>query len=110
MKASYWHKGESIDYKNTTSSKIEALTVVSLATRIGIAGTDINPSDTGAVHVEGVYKMKKAASEEITLGASVYYDESNKCITSTSDSNIPAGYAVEASASSNGYVYVKLLG
>lgn len=110
MKASYWHKGESIDYKNTTGVKIEALSVVNLTTRVGVAGTDINPSDTGSVHVEGVYKMKKAASEDIALGASVYYDESEECVTTTSDSNIPAGYAVEASSASNEYVYIKLLG
>ncbi|MGG7200756.1 DUF2190 family protein [Clostridium butyricum] len=109
MKAIYWQRGESIDYKNASSSKIEALSVVSLVTRIGVAGTDINPSDTGSVHVEGVYKMKKAA-EEIALGANVYFDVNNDCITTTSASNIPAGYAVEASASADGYVQVKLLG
>ena len=110
MKVSYWHKGETLDYKNNTVSKIEAGTVVNLTTRIGVAGTDINPSETGSLHVIGVFKMSKAATEEIKTGANVYYDTTNECITATATSNIPAGYATLDAAANDSYVYVKLLG
>ena len=39
---SYWQRGETLDYKNTGSSTIEANTVVELTGRVGIAGTDLS--------------------------------------------------------------------
>ena len=36
-KAAYWQRGEAIDFKNETGSKIEANTVITLGSRIGIA-------------------------------------------------------------------------
>ena len=50
-KASYWQRGETLDYKNTGSSTIEANTVVELTGRVGIAGTDIAPGAEGDLHV-----------------------------------------------------------
>lgn len=110
MKANYWHKGEAIDYNNTTGSKIAANSVVNLITRIGVAGTEIQPSQTGSIYVEGIFKMAKASSEAIAVGTNVYYDSSNDCITATAESNIPAGYAVQSTSASDDIVIVKLQG
>lgn len=110
MKASYCQRGESLDYTNDSALKIEAGEVVNLITRIGVAGTEIKPREIGSVHVVGVFKMDKAASEAISMGTAVYYDETNKCITATAASNIPAGYAIVSALASDAYVYVKLLG
>lgn len=110
MKASYCQRGESLDYVNGSASKIEAGDVISLTTRIAVAGTEIKPGETGSVHTVGVFKMDKASSEEITMGTAVYYDETNKCITATAESNVPAGYAVSSVLAADPYVYVKLLG
>lgn len=46
-KAIYWQRGEDLDYKNGTSDTIEAGSVVSLKTRIAIAGMDIRPGEVG---------------------------------------------------------------
>ena len=110
MKANYWQKGVSIDYKNTTDAKIEAETVVDLGTRIGIAGTDILPGEVGSLITEGVFIFKKTTtSEEIALGAAVYYDGTGITKTSAGESaNTPVGWAVKASSSSEADVYVKL--
>lgn len=54
-KASYWQRGETLDYKNTGSSTIEANTVVELTGRVGIAGTDIAPGAEGDLHVCGCF-------------------------------------------------------
>ena len=43
MEARYIQKGESLDYLNTTDEKIKAGNVISLVTRIGVAGCDIAP-------------------------------------------------------------------
>lgn len=105
-KAAYWQRGESLDYVNTTSSVIEANTVVDLKTRIGIVGTDINPKETGSLHVTGIYEFQKA-SEEIEMGAAVYYDGTNISTTST---GTPAGYAAAKAETADETVLVKLLG
>ena len=91
--------------------------MVSLGTRIGVAGEDIAAGETGHLHVVGVFEMEKAAGA-MTMGAAVYYDETAKKITtvaSTGESsskvnNIPAGYAAAPAASADENVLVKLLG
>ena len=106
-KASYWQRGESLDYKNATSEIIEANTIIDLTTRIGIAGTTINPNEVGSVHVCGVYEIPKTATGEIAMGAAVYFDGTG---INTTTSGTPAGYAAAAAAASDETVLVKLLG
>ena len=48
-KAEYWQRGESIDYKNTGSSAIEANSVIVLGKRVGVAGMTIQPGETGSI-------------------------------------------------------------
>lgn len=71
-KASYWQRGETLDYKNTGSSTIEANTVVELTGRVGIAGTDIAPGAEGDLHVCGVFEFDKTGTNEIAFGQPVY--------------------------------------
>ena len=58
-KAEYWQRGESIDYKNTGSSAIEANSVIVLGKRVGVAGMTIQPGETGSLHVKGVFRFEK---------------------------------------------------
>ena len=74
-KASYWQRGETLDYKNTGSSTIEANTVVELTGRVGIAGTDIAPGAEGDLHVCGVFEFDKTGTNEIAFGQPVYFDK-----------------------------------
>ena len=108
MKATYWQRGESLDYKNNTTAVIEENTIISIATRIGVAGTAIEPGQTGSLHVTGVFEIAKAEGEAITMGTAVYFDGS--AITATADGNTPAGYAAQDAAESASAVLVKLLG
>ncbi|MCD7862861.1 MAG: DUF2190 family protein [Lachnospiraceae bacterium] len=106
--AAYWQRGESLDYVNETDDVIEAGTVIDLSTRIGVAGCDIEAGATGSLHVIGVFEIAKTtATEEIAMGADVYFDGTG--ITATSGST-PAGYAAVASTADDETVYVKLLG
>ncbi|OYO76214.1 putative RecA/RadA family phage recombinase [Lachnotalea glycerini] len=107
-KASYWQRGESLDYKNTTGEMIQADTIVTLDTRIGIAGKDIGNNEIGSLHVVGVYEMPKLQTDDILFGAAVYYDGTQ--ITLSQDGNTPAGYAVQAAGIDTTKVLVKLLG
>lgn len=107
MTAKYWQKGEVLDY--TATDKVANGEVVSLGTRIGVAGEDIAAGETGHLHVVGVFEMAKATGA-ITMGAAVYYDTAEKNITATASGNVPAGYAAAPAASADTTVLVKLLG
>lgn len=107
MRAEYYQKGVSIDYKNTSGATIAANTIVALATtRCGVAGTDIPNNSVGSVFVEGVWIVPSTGT--IALGAAVYYDASAEKATATATSNVPLGWAV--AAAENDTVKIKLLG
>lgn len=105
-KATYWQRGESLDYVNSGDTVIEANTIVSLGTRIGVVGTDINPKERGSIHVTGVFEIAKTGGE-IAMGAAVYFDETG---ITTANSGTPAGYAAAAAGADDATVLVKLLG
>lgn len=107
MRAEFYQKGVSIDYKNTSGATIAANTIVALGTtRCGVAGTDIPNNSVGAVFVEGVWIVPSTGT--IALGAAVYYDASIEKATATATSNVPLGWAV--AAAENDTVKIKLLG
>ena len=108
MKATYYQRGETLDY--TATKKLEAGDVVSLGSRIGVAAANIGAGEQGAVHVVGVFAMAKANTEEIKQGAAVYYDAAAEAITTTADGNTPAGYAAADAVPTATSVRVNLLG
>lgn len=107
-KATFWQRGETLDYKNSTDKVIAENTIIPLGTRIGITGTSINPGETGSIHMTGVFEIKKTATTEVTMGAAVYFDGTG--ITATATNNTPAGYAAAAADAAAGLILVKLLG
>jgi len=107
MSARYWQRGETLDF--VAEEDVKSGQVVSLNTRIGVAGTDIPTGETGAVHVVGVFEFDKGTGA-IGLGADCYYDMDADLITTTAGGNVPAGYAVAAVDASTLTVLVKLLG
>lgn len=108
-KATYWQRGETLDYRNTTDTKIEANSILSFGSRIGVAGTDIFPGELGSLHVTGVFEMPKTSTEAIEMGTEVYFDGNGVTNTKSDDTSL-AGYAVQAAATSDTVILVKLLG
>lgn len=115
MNAKYWQKGETLDY--TPDEAVANGAVVSLGTRIGIAGSDIPANEQGQIHVVGVFELAKDTSVAITMGAAVYYSATNDNITTVASTgsspvvnNIPAGYAAADASNTATTVLVKLLG
>lgn len=118
MKANYWQKGNSIDYKNTTDTKIEAGTVVSLGSRVAIAGADIIPGEVGSLVTEGVFEVPKEVESEIAVGAQVYLGSTGVILTASTTEGegddaetttyTPVGWAVEAAAANATSVKVKI--
>lgn len=108
-KAKYIQRGDTLDYKNTTTKTIEAGTIIPLVSLIGVAGTNIAAGQIGSVHVTGAYEIEKSDTTEITLGTPVHYDGSGITATS-SGTTTPAGYAASDAAAADTVIMVKLLG
>lgn len=104
--ATYWQRGESIDYQNTGSDVIKAGDVVDLDGRIGIAGCDIAPDNTGSLHVIGVFRFKKPSGVAIALGSAVNADPATG--EAVASGGVAAGWAVEPAAASDETVLVKI--
>lgn len=105
MIANYQQPGSTIDFINSTSDTIKAGQVVSLTTRIGVAGTEIAASAVGSLHVKGVFSMPKATGA-IAIGDAVYYNASTDKITTTDSSAVPAGWAIAAAKDEDATVQV----
>lgn len=99
MIAKYWQRGEALDY-TAADAAVANGQVVSLGNRIGVAGDDIPEGETGTLHVMGVFEMEKDTTVSVTMGASLYYDESAQKITTDPSGNVPAGYAAADAAQS----------
>lgn len=123
MKATYWQKGEVLDF--TPTEDVKNGQVVPIGSRVGVAGSDIPAGEQGHLHVVGVFEMDKATGEEITMGTALYYDADNDCVTAvasievpgegenaaaTTVTNTPAGYAAGDAGEKATTVLVKLLG
>lgn len=105
MAAIFYQTGDVIDY--TAAEALSCGDVVDLSTRIGVAGADIARDAAGPVQVTGVYRIPKA-SGAVTVGQALYWAKSAKNLTTTADSNTPAGWAVAPAASEDPDVLVKI--
>lgn len=106
-KADYFQKGENLDYANSGESKISAGDIVLIGARLAVAACDIAAGAVGAVIVSGVFKVPKAA-EALTMGAAVYWDATNECVTATSTGNTACGFCTADAASDDATVPVKI--
>jgi len=112
--AQFIHDGKAIDY--TPGSDVTAGDVVVQNNLVGIAKLDIAADALGALAVEGVFDVAKAAVE-IEAGKPVYWDADGNPVggtagsgaaTTTEDGNIQAGFAVADAADTDETVRVKL--
>ena len=105
MAAIFVQVGDVIDY--TAAEDLSFGDVVDLSTRIGVAGADIAKDAAGPVQVTGVYRIPKATGA-VTVGQALYWAKSAKNLTTTADSNTPAGWAVAPAGSEDPDVLVKI--
>lgn len=115
-KAAFWQRGETLDYRNGTDTKIEANTVITFGSHIGVAGTDILPGELGSLHVTGVFEVPKTDTTAIEMGTEVYFDGAGITAAATDGATTGpvayplAGYAAQAAAASDTVILVKLGG
>lgn len=104
----YVKKGEVLDWSNGTGAKVLSGAVVVLASGLtGVAVTDIEDGEIGAVNLTGCYELPKATGV-IAQGAKVYFVTADKNVTTTASGNTLVGYAAEAAASADATVKVIL--
>lgn len=114
MKAAYWQRGESLDYVNATTKKIEAGDVLIIGNHIGVAGTDIEPGALGSVHVTGVYEFAKKDTAELTPGMTVYLTADGVTASAAEGSgddvvtHVQAGFVAATSPAKSTKAYVKI--
>ena len=107
-KASFWQKGEALDYTNGTTALIEANTIMVIGDRIGVAGTDIPPGELGSVIVGGaVFEMPKTGTNEIVIGKEVYWD-GNGITAASGSGTVRAGYAAQTAEASATKILVNI--
>jgi len=107
-KATYWQRGETLDFTNDTTDAIETNTIMPLGTRLGVIGTPMQPGEKGSIVVTGVFEMPKDGGA-IGAGETVYYDAAAGSVTTTTQP-VVAGYAAQAAAAGDSVVLVKLPG
>ena len=102
----YVQRGEAIDYLNSTEADIKANDIVTIKTRIGIAGTDIPVGSVGSLHVIGVFDLPATAAETYEVGDNIYFKDG--LVTSVDTGAVPAGWVVEPKATSKNMARIKI--
>lgn len=92
----------------TLSGTVASGDVVKAGSVIGVATTSGVSGDVIAVAVEGVFNVAKKSTDTPSQGAALYWDDTNKEMTTTSTSNTLAGYAWEAAGNGDTKVKVRL--
>ena len=68
--------------------------------RLGVAANAILNGAAGVLAMEGVFNLPKLSTDVIAQGDLLYWDNTNKRLTSTTTSNTLAGYAQNAASGS----------
>lgn len=100
-------EGHMMDYTNGGTAVVSG-EVIPFTWGVGVASVDMAANAKGAVAVCGVHKLAKEAALAIAQGAKVYWDSTNKVVTTTSSGNTPMGYAWLAALAADSKVEVKL--
>lgn len=106
MAGNYIMSGDVIDWTNGTGSAVASGAMVLVGARVAVALVDIANGATGTARVRGVFTVAKLSSDTPAQGALLYWDNTNKRLTTTSSGNTLAGFA--AKAAGNGATTVEI--
>ncbi|WP_396616790.1 DUF2190 family protein [Lysobacter soli] len=105
MAKNYIQPGDVLDL-TVSGAAITSGSGVLIGTRLGVALKDGAIGETIAAAVKGVYNLPKLGSDVVAQGAALYWDNTNKRLTTTASGNSLAGYA--AAAAGNGVASVNI--
>jgi predicted RecA/RadA family phage recombinase len=69
---------------------------VKVGVRFGVATAAILNGASGIVAMEGVFTIPKLSTDVVAQGVLLYWDDTNKRLTTTASTHITAGYATAA--------------
>ena len=104
MTTKYVMSGDVIDY--VAGSAVTSGQVLLIGGRVGVALAAIASGATGAVRMLGIFTIAKLSSDVVTVGAALYWDNTNSRMTLTSAGNTLAGLATAAAG--NGVTTVEI--
>ncbi|MDK2124153.1 DUF2190 family protein [Parachitinimonas caeni] len=96
MARNFVKSGQVMDVR--ASSPIRSGEVVVLGKRLGVALGDIAVNQLGAVQMQGVFLLPKNPADAVSQGDLLYWNASNRQLTSTASGNTLAGYAFAPAA------------
>lgn len=106
MATNHVQPGEVITF--TAAAAIASGAGVLIGVRLGVSLSTLAIGETGSAAVWGVWSLPKLSTDTMAQGALVYWDNTNKRLTTTASGNTLAGYAFEAAGSGATSVSVKL--
>lgn len=76
----------------------------------GVAQADVSSGDTAALVTRGVFTLPKTSAQAWTVGAAIYWDDTNKVCTTTASGNTLVGKALAVAANPSATGTVRLNG
>lgn len=110
MAKNYVQEGDVINYTNTSGSTITSGSGVLVGAWLGVALADIANTQTGSVQIANVFTLPKLGTDTVAQGAALYWDNTNKRLTTTASGNTLAGRAAAAAGSGVATVQIRLNG
>ena len=104
-------RGDVIQWTNGTGADVSSGDLVEVnatAKIVGICAVDIKDTESGSVYIVGVFSVAKKSSDTPAQGAKLYWDSTNKELTTTASGNTLAGMAFDAATASDTTVNIKL--
>lgn len=98
-------RGQTLTWRNSTSALVKGGDLVIVGDVVGVAAVDITAGATGALKMEGVFRLPKDGAA-IAVGARVYVDSGGD-VTATAGSN-PAGVAWAEAGAAEPFALVKI--
>jgi predicted RecA/RadA family phage recombinase len=106
MAKTYIQPGEVLDV--TLAAIITSGSGLLIGKRLGVALTDGAVGDTIAAQVKGVFNLPKLSTDVVAQGDLLYWDNTNKRLTTTVGTNTLAGYATAAASGTATTVNISL--
>lgn len=110
MANNYVQEGDVINYTNASGSTITSGSGVLVGAWLGVALADIANTKTGSVQIANVFTLPKLGTDTVAQGAALYWDNTNKRLTTTASGNTLAGRAAAAAGSGVTTVQIRLNG
>lgn len=104
--ATEYQVGKTIDY--TLAKNVKVGEVVPLGEMVGIAVVAGATGEVIALEIEKVWTINAKNSDVITIGDTLYWDDTNNVLTKTSTNNTKAGKAISSKGATAGTINIKI--